>query len=531
MKKIICGLVVFIAALSARAQQPAYPTILLVTAAPTGACTVNLPDEQVAVLGTIYTCQSGTWTLIGSGGGGGAVSSVFGRTGAVIAMAGDYTFDQIGSGTNLGHGLVCGAGCVMSPTGGGFISANELNGTLLSGLPSVILQNTTGTGVPTATSLSDNGTTAGTTEPWTTPQVQVGSPSSAAIAAIPTGAKGWACDETSTVGIPAAGVDYIRCDSATHQWLHSWNGAAEAVFGSGGGTTWPPSAAGPTFSPVAGAIASGTTVTTACTGGSPFISTGTTAVAGASGISVTTPETLYGSCQGSGYFSTGSAAYTVTTGFSIANSKFFHGTSSAITSAALPAFSSALTAGSLIIVHQYATTATFSVPTDTAGNTYIDCGPGAAAFSVSASSSRCFYALNTSTTASNIVTIHSASTTFLSALAFEVLGAASSSPIDGGVGVGYSSKANATGGAAGANNLTATTLTPAGNGDLIVAFFATSAGGATAGTSPNAFTLVNGSWVQGSEYFTQAISAAIVATASDSTSIDPYAAIVIAVKP
>lgn len=140
---------------------------------------------------------SGTGSDCG-GGGGGAVSSVFGRTGDVLAVSGDYSFslisgtataaqlpsfgsaaagivplsgggttnflradgtwaapsvgsvsfDQILSGTNLGHGLVCGAGCVMSPTGGGFISANELNGTLLSGLATGVLCNTTTTGVP-----------------------------------------------------------------------------------------------------------------------------------------------------------------------------------------------------------------------------------------------------------------------------------------------------------------------------------------------------------------------------------------------
>jgi hypothetical protein len=45
------------------------------------------------------------------------------------------------------------------------------------------------------------------------------------------------------------------------------------------------------------------------------------------------------------------------------------------------------------------------------------------------------------------------------------------------------------------------------------------------------FTLVNGGWVQPSEYFIQGTSAAITATASDSTFHDPYAAIVIAVKP
>ena len=222
----------------------------------------------------------------------------------------------------------------------------------------------------------------------------------------------------------------------------------------------------------------------------------------------------------------------VNVGFSIVNSQFLFGVSGSAASAALPAFSRALTTGSLIIVHQYSSNSTYPVPTDTAGNTYVDCGAGLAPFGGgSSNSAQCFYALNTHTTASNVVTIHSTpSATFLSAIAFELLGAASSSPIDGGSGVGYSIKSLALGGAAGANNLTATSLTPAGNGDLIVAFFASLSGG-TVGTSPNVFTLVNGGWVQPSEYLVQATSAAITATASDSTSSDAYAAIVIAVKP
>jgi hypothetical protein len=143
---------------------------------------------------------------------------------------------------------------------------------------------------------------------------------------------------------------------------------------------------------------------------------------------------------------------------------------------------------------------------------------------------QCFYALNTHSTASNVVTIHSSSVVFLTGLAFEVLGAASSSPIDGGSGVGYSSKAAATSGAAGSDNLTATSLTPAGNGDLIIEFIP-SLSGSTVGTSPNAFTAVNGTWTMASGYFLQATSAAIIATASDSTGSNPYAAVVIAIKP
>src|SRR5581483_2671256 len=45
----------------------------------------------------IYICNaSGNgWVLVGDGGGAGAVSSVFGRTGAVVAQAGDYTAAQV----------------------------------------------------------------------------------------------------------------------------------------------------------------------------------------------------------------------------------------------------------------------------------------------------------------------------------------------------------------------------------------------------------------------------------------------------
>ena len=55
-----------------------------------------------------------------------------------------------------------------------------------------------------------------------------GSPSSAALAALPTGAHGEACNESSTAGVPASSVDYTRCDSTTHRMLDSDNGVAEA---------------------------------------------------------------------------------------------------------------------------------------------------------------------------------------------------------------------------------------------------------------------------------------------------------------
>ena len=77
--------------------------------------------------------------------------------------------------------------------------------------------------------------------------------------------------------------------------------------------TWPPSATGPTFSPAAGSYALTVSVTDTCPGSAaPWISAGTTPVAGATGITLTASSTLYGSCNGSGYLTTGEAAYTIT---------------------------------------------------------------------------------------------------------------------------------------------------------------------------------------------------------------------------
>lgn len=45
-----------------------------------------------------YNQSTNSWVLLTSGGGGGAVSSVFGRTGDVIAQSGDYTKTQVGLG-------------------------------------------------------------------------------------------------------------------------------------------------------------------------------------------------------------------------------------------------------------------------------------------------------------------------------------------------------------------------------------------------------------------------------------------------
>ena len=117
----------------------------------------------------------------------------------------------------------------------------------------------------------------------------------------------------STCSVPGASGSYMwcACTAVTGTSCTAWK-ALTGSSTSSGATTWPPSFTGLSFSPAAGSVSSGTTVTTSCTGGTPYIScNGTTSVAGATGCSVTAPETLYGSCQGSGYFITGSSVYTV----------------------------------------------------------------------------------------------------------------------------------------------------------------------------------------------------------------------------
>jgi hypothetical protein len=80
MKRIVVA-ALLIAGTAAWAQV-SNPSIVVVASAPSGSCTQNLPDRQVVGLGTIYTCQSGTWALVNGGSGGsGTVSS--GTTGQI----------------------------------------------------------------------------------------------------------------------------------------------------------------------------------------------------------------------------------------------------------------------------------------------------------------------------------------------------------------------------------------------------------------------------------------------------------------
>jgi len=131
------------------------------------------------------------------------------------------------------------------------------------------------------------------------------------------GGNGDSWDEGSCTGVvPTANVDLMCADSVTHKFLYSCNGSSLSTTpcggGGGGSAVWPPSFSGLTFTPGPGSVTSGTTVTTSCSGGAPYISCdGTTVIAGATGCSVTSTKTLYGECAGSGYNYSSTGSYTV----------------------------------------------------------------------------------------------------------------------------------------------------------------------------------------------------------------------------
>lgn len=133
------------------------PQIILVSGAPSGSCTnpgggqQNLPDEQVITLGTIYTCQSGTWALVptSGGGGGGTVTSVAltgsnnlfsGTPGTAVTTAGTLNVDSQLA-TQVANCIFAGpsSGSAATPTCRALVAAD------ISGLAAASVSNSDGT--------------------------------------------------------------------------------------------------------------------------------------------------------------------------------------------------------------------------------------------------------------------------------------------------------------------------------------------------------------------------------------------------
>lgn len=108
--------------------------------------------------------------------------------------------------------------------------------------------------------------------------------SAGAKAALPTGAHGMPMDETSTGGVPAASVDYIRSDSTSHRLKQSLNGGAEVNV--------PIPSEIPAAQVAANLASSGST---GVTGNLPITQVGSAGLSGANGISVAPTGVVSGS--------------------------------------------------------------------------------------------------------------------------------------------------------------------------------------------------------------------------------------------
>lgn len=180
----------------------------------------------------------------------------------------------------------------------------------------------------------------------------------------------------------------------------------------------------------------------------------------------------------------------------------------------------ALTNPSLILVFAKVPSATIATPTDTAGHTFLDAGPGTVLFKTSTSSLRLFYVLNTATTASNAVTINSAGVT-MRITVVEWTGHALSSPVDK-----FNSAANQSSGVGGGQNMSSgATATLSTNAGLAIGFCVADAGTVTQGTGFTALAHPQ------AEYQILAANTAIAATANDGTNNDAYGALVVVFLP
>jgi hypothetical protein len=182
------------------------------------------------------------------------------------------------------------------------------------------------------------------------------------------------------------------------------------------------------------------------------------------------------------------------------------------------AFSNALTNPSIIIVGVLFNSSTSYTPTDTAGNTYLDSGAGAVAWSTHYIQT--FYALNTSTTSSNAVCVTNTSGT-VRISATEWTGGATSSAVDV-----WASNSNASTGTGGGQNATSTAVSTTANGELIYGLVAGSYMSVGTGFTQIAYI----SSLVGSEYEAQSAGGSVAATWSCSQNSYTYSAMVVAFR-
>jgi hypothetical protein len=159
------------------AAQVSNPSVI--PTSPPGSCTAGVPLWAVFSTGTLYICNNGTPTAIGGG------------SGTFNALTGD----------------------AISTATGGATTVKGLNGTLLSGLGTGILKNTTGTGVPSIAVAADfptlNQNTTGTSGGLS------GSPAITVSSCTGCGGGSYPTPETHTAS-NSAELDFTSCISSSY---------------------------------------------------------------------------------------------------------------------------------------------------------------------------------------------------------------------------------------------------------------------------------------------------------------------------
>ncbi len=186
------------------------------------------------------------------------------------------------------------------------------------------------------------------------------------------------------------------------------------------------------------------------------------------------------------------------------------------------AFANPLSNGSCIVVGVQMTAVSIPTPTDTATNTYTDCGAGLLHFDAGARSGECFKTPNTHSTANNVVSVANAGGVYTRVLASEWSGPNGTCEVDV-----YSFTSNGTSGS-GINNASAGTVTTT-NGDLIWVAGGANNGAMTAGTN---FTALNpGFPMVLDEYTIQSVAGPITGYLTDSSVGESYWAALVAFLP
>lgn len=194
-------------------SQVSAPTIVLVASAPSGSCTSNLPDQQVITTGVLYSCQSGTWEILGGGGGGGPYLPLAGGT-----MTGTIANHAITSGTMDGTtiggttpaAVTSSALTVTGSPGSVSLPAGSVAKTAVAG------QAGSGAGLTTGPTSSTNGDLASFT--GTGGQVADSSIAASSVATISAWAA-WTPTDASGAGLTftSSGSPICNYNSATHE--------------------------------------------------------------------------------------------------------------------------------------------------------------------------------------------------------------------------------------------------------------------------------------------------------------------------